>query len=101
MAETPPGPTVRDDRQVIDAGPDHGHCGYHAVGTCAMGPAEDDVVDARLRVRGLAGLRIVDCSALPAMVSGNLNGPIMAMAWRAAYLILDKDRLRRDTFTDR
>ncbi|MFF7888204.1 GMC oxidoreductase [Streptomyces sp. NPDC020794] len=54
-----------------------------------MGPAEDDVVDARLRVRGVAGLRIVDCSVLPTMVSGNLNGPIMAMAWQAADHVLD------------
>ena len=89
MAETLPGPTVRDDQEIIDAGLDHGRCGYHAVGTCAMGPAEDDVVDARLRVRGIAGLRIVDCSVLPTMVSGNLNGPIMAMAWRAADHVLD------------
>lgn len=64
---------------------------HHAVGTCAMGPDEDedDVVDGRLRVRGIEGLRVVDCSVMPTMVSGNLNAPIMAMAWRAAGLILD------------
>ena len=42
------------------------------------------VVDDRLRVRGIDGLRIMDCSIVPMMVSGNLNGPTMAMAWRAA-----------------
>ncbi|MET8515867.1 GMC oxidoreductase [Streptomyces sp. NPDC005077] len=90
MAETLPGRTVRDDQEIIDAGLEHGRCGYHAVGTCAMGPAEDDVVDSRLRVRGVDGLRVVDCSVMPTMVSGNLNGPIMAMAWDAADLVLDK-----------
>jgi choline dehydrogenase-like flavoprotein len=54
-----------------------------------MGPDESDVVDSRLRVRGVAGLRVVDVSILPAMVSGNLNGPMMAMAWRAAEMILE------------
>ncbi|MFJ1968164.1 GMC family oxidoreductase [Streptomyces sp. NPDC087903] len=87
-AETLPGPGVREDQEIIDAGLDHGRCGYHAVGTCAMGPAEDDVVDSELRVRGLDGLRVVDCSIMPTMVSGNLNAPVMAMAWRAADLIL-------------
>ncbi|NGO42196.1 GMC family oxidoreductase [Streptomyces ureilyticus] len=87
MAETLPGTAVHDDQEIIDAGLDHGRCGYHAIGTCAMGPAEDDAVDARLRVRGVDGLRVVDCSVMPTMVSGNLNGPIMAMAWHAADLI--------------
>ncbi|WP_328429775.1 GMC family oxidoreductase [Streptomyces sp. NBC_00443] len=90
-AETLPGLAVREDQEIIDAGLEHGRCGYHAVGTCAMGPAEDDVVDAHLRVRGVDGLRVVDCSVLPTMLSGNLNGPIMAMAWRAADLVLGSD----------
>ncbi len=86
--ETVPGPSVVADDDVIDAGLDQGYCGYHAVGTAAMGPDDDDVLDPRLRVRGVEGLRVVDCSAIPTMVSGNLNGPMMAMAWRAADLIL-------------
>jgi choline dehydrogenase len=52
-----------------------------------MGPGEDDVVDSELKVRGIEHLRVVDCSVMPTMVAGNLNGPIMAMAWRAAELI--------------
>ena len=52
-----------------------------------MGPSEDDVVDSELKVRGIERLRVVDCSVMPTMVAGNLNGPIMAMAWRAAELI--------------
>src|SRR5207245_986815 len=71
-------------------GMENGRCGYPAGGTCAMGPDAQDVVDPELRVRGVSGLRVVDCSVMPIMVSGNLNAPIMAMAWRAADLILDE-----------
>lgn len=88
VQETRPGTDVVSDEAIIDAALDQGYCGYHAVGTCGMGPAEDDVVDSNLRVRGVDGLRIMDCSVMPTMVSGNLNGPVMAMAWRAADLIL-------------
>ncbi|MDN3351100.1 GMC family oxidoreductase N-terminal domain-containing protein [Actinomadura sp. DC4] len=87
-AETLPGTGVRDERAILDAALDHGYCGYHAMGTCAMGPDDDDVVDSRLRVRGVEGLRVADSSVLPVMVSGNLNAPTMAAAWRAADLIL-------------
>jgi len=86
--ETFPGPDARSDDELINSALDAGYCGYHAVGTCAMGPSDDDVVDSQLRVRGVDNLRVVDCSIMPIMVAGNLNGPIMAMAWRAADLIL-------------
>ena len=59
----------------------------HAVGTCRMGADRDSVVDERLRVRGIQGLRVADCSVMPTQVSGNTNGPVMALAWRAAELI--------------
>ncbi|GLP78454.1 hypothetical protein TUM20983_55640 [Mycobacterium antarcticum] len=87
--ETYPGQRVRSDGDVVDTVLDGGYCGYHAAGTCAMGPSDDDVVDDQLRVRGIDGLRVVDCSVMPTMVAGNLNGPMMAMAWRAADLIID------------
>ncbi|WP_216893910.1 GMC family oxidoreductase [Nocardia alni] len=86
--ETYPGPDVRSDDELADAALGGGYAGYHAIGTCAMGPSADDVVDPQLRLRGVEGLRIVDCSVLPTMVAGNLNGPMMAMAWRAADFIL-------------
>lgn len=54
-----------------------------------MGPGDDDVVDDRLRVRGIEDLRVVDCSAMPIMLAGNLNGPVMAMAARAAQFIVE------------
>jgi len=64
--------------------------GYHAIGTCAMGVGDDDVVDARLRVRGVSHLRVVDASVLPRMVAGNLAGPVAALGWRAAEVILEE-----------
>ncbi|MEU1511455.1 GMC family oxidoreductase N-terminal domain-containing protein [Streptomyces sp. NPDC005811] len=89
--ETFPGPGTGTDEEIIRSSLDGGYCGFHAIGTCAMGPGPDDVTDARLRVRGVDHLRVVDASVLPAMVSGNLNGPVMALAWRAARFILDED----------
>lgn len=55
------------------------------------------VVDERLRVHGVDGLRVMDCSVMPTQVSGNTNGPVIAMARRAAELILDPDHLPRLT----
>ena len=88
VSETRPGSAVQSDDEIVDSALDQGYCGYHAVGTCAMGPNDDDVVDPTLRVRGVDKLRVMDCSVMPTMVSGNLNGPAMAMAWHAADLIL-------------
>ncbi|MGW1782511.1 GMC family oxidoreductase [Streptomyces sp. NPDC002143] len=87
--ETFPGPAVTSDEEILRSSLDGGYCGFHAIGTCAMGSAPEDVTDARLRVRGVDGLRVVDASVLPAMVAGNLNGPVMALAWRAAELVLE------------
>lgn len=88
--ETYPGPDVDSDEALVASVLTGGYCGYHAAGSCAMGPDSDDVVDDQLKVRGVEGLRVVDCSVLPTMVAGNLNGPIMAVAWRAADLIRQK-----------
>lgn len=85
--ETVPGEQVQTDEAIIDAGLRTGGAGYHAIGTAAMGPRDEDVVDSRLRVRGVNGLRVVDASVLPIMISGNLNGPVMALAWRAAHYL--------------
>jgi choline dehydrogenase-like flavoprotein len=86
--ETRPGPAVQSDEQLLDAFRAGGQSGYHACGTCRMGDDADSVIDARLRVRGVQGLRVMDLSVTPTMLSGNTNGPVMAMAWRAAELIL-------------
>ena len=86
--ETWPGREVQTDDQIIAAARQDGAC-MHTVGTCRMGVDAQAVLDPRLRVRGVAGLRVVDCSAMPTQVSGNTNGPVMALAWRAADLILE------------
>jgi choline dehydrogenase len=90
--ETSPGATLQSDEDIIDAFRRRGQAGYHACGTCRMGGFNDAVVDARLRVKGVTGLRVVDGSVMPAMVSANTNGPIMATAWRASELILEDSK---------
>jgi choline dehydrogenase len=87
--ETLPGEQASSDAELMAAARDHGYCGYHATGTCAMDSAADGVTDARLRVRGVSGLRVADCSVMPTIPSGNTNGPVTALAWRAADLILE------------
>jgi choline dehydrogenase-like flavoprotein len=90
-AESLPGAGVEDDASILQAFRTQGSAGYHACGTARMG-GEDAVLDAHLRVRGVTSLRVVDGSVMPTMVSANTNGPIMAVAWRAAELIREDER---------
>jgi choline dehydrogenase-like flavoprotein len=92
--ETYPGPAAQSDEQILDAYRKRGQIGHHAAGTCRMGAADDPmaVLDPRLRVRGVSGLRVMDLAVMPTLVSGNTNGPVMAMAWRAAEFILEDCR---------
>ena len=83
IGEDAPGPDIVTPEQAVEYARATGIGMYHAVGSCAMGPHDEDVVDARLRVRGVRGLRVVDASVFPAMPSGNTAAPTMALAWRA------------------
>ncbi len=93
-AELVPGSAVSTDHEMRDFIRGSVVSGYHPVGTCAMGgdvaksaSGYDSVVDTQLRVRGVAGLRIVDASVLPTLPRGNTNAPVIAVAERAADLI--------------
>lgn len=79
-----PWPSVANADDVIDYSLCHGRGVHHAVGACAMGPVQEDVVDSDLRVRGVSDLRVVDASVLPFPVSGDSVAPVMALAWIAA-----------------
>jgi choline dehydrogenase len=85
-----PGQAVMDDPEALNR-----YCGqtvktnYHPVGTLRMGRDDDPtaVVDAELKVRGIEGLRVIDCSIMPQIVSGNTNAPAMAIGSKAASLV--------------
>ena len=87
VGETSATAWAQSDDEILQLYRERGHSGYHAVGTAAMGPDEADVVDSRLRVRGVEGLRIVDCSIFREVPSGNTNAPTMAAAWRLSEMM--------------
>ncbi len=64
--------------------------GLHGTGTCRIGAAGEGVVSPRLAVHRVEGLRVADCSIMPTPISGNTNGPAMAVGYRAAELILEE-----------
>lgn len=86
--EKSPGLDVQSDQQWLAFARSNGQTVYHPIGTCRMGEDDQAVVDSRLRVRGMTGLRVVDASVFPAMVSGNTQAAVMAVAERASDLIL-------------
>ena len=89
LQETVPGPDLVSDDALLDFAGLNGTTGYHVSCTCRMGSDEHSVVDPRLRVRGVQGLRVVDTSIMPDLPSGNTNGPAMAIGWRGAEMILE------------
>ena len=78
---------AQSDAQIEDYIRNHGDTIYHPVGSCRMGPGADDVVDAQLRVHGMQGLRVVDASVMPRIVSGNTNAPTIMIGEKAAEMI--------------
>jgi len=89
-----PGPEVKSDEEILAFWKKDGMSIYHPVGSAKMGEASDPtaVVDAALRVHGLEGLRVVDASIFPSIPSGNTHAPVVAVAERAADLILESAR---------
>jgi choline dehydrogenase len=89
--ELKPGPEFDTDEELARLAGDIGTTIFHPVGTCAMGRPDDPlaVTDARLRVRGVAGVRIADASVMPTITSGNTNAPTLMIAERAAQWIAE------------
>ncbi len=88
--ELRPGPEVATDEQIIHDFRQRSGTVYHHSCTCRMGPEEAaSVVDARLRVHGIEGLRVCDASVFPNLIAGNTNAPAMMMGWRGAEIMLE------------
>ena len=83
---------AQSDTQIEHFVRNHADTIYHPVGTCRMGPDAMAVVDARLRVHGVNGLRVVDASVMPSVVGGNTNAPVIMMAEKAVDMIRDDRR---------
>src|SRR5204863_7192348 len=87
LAEYAPGASVRTDDEILDAVRNAGSSGYHPCGTCRIGKDALAVVDAQLRVHGVDGLRVVDASVMPSVVSGNTNAATVMIAEKGADMI--------------
>jgi len=92
LREDFPGPEVETDDEFLEAAKKRGTTTFHPSGTCRMGPASDPVavVDDQLRVRGLEGLRVIDASIMPTMLSANLNAATLMIAEKPSAILLGK-----------
>ncbi|MEM6745090.1 MAG: GMC oxidoreductase, partial [Pseudomonadota bacterium] len=91
-AEFMPGPGAESDEELAKAAGDVGTTIFHPVGTVRMGEDPGAPLDARLRFRGVEGLRVVDASVMPRITSGNTNSPVIMIAEKASEMILEDAR---------
>lgn len=92
VKELRPGPNRNTDAELAEYAKNGGASVFHPVGTCRMGADEASVVDPRLRVRGVAGLRVIDASIMPTAPRGNTNIPTIMVAEKIAAGIADEAR---------
>jgi len=97
IGEYKPGDLVRSDDEILDFARRYGATIFHPSGTCKMGSDRMAVTDSRLRVHGVSGLRIVDCSIMPTLVSGNTHAPAVMIAEKASDMIIEDGRERAFT----
>ena len=94
VSEFTPGAQYQSDAELLEAARQYSQSIYHPACTCKMGNDPLAVVDERLRVRGIARLRVVDASIMPELVSGNTNAPVIMIAEKAADMIIEDGRSR-------
>ena len=92
VREHAPGPATQSDEAIFDWARTSAATIYHPSGTCKMGTGPDAVVDARLRVHGVPGLRVIDASIMPRVVSGNTNAASLMIGEKGAELVLEDAR---------
>jgi choline dehydrogenase-like flavoprotein len=90
--EMKPGITAQTEEELAAAAGDIGTTIFHPSGTIHMGASDNAPLDPRLRLRGVDGLRVVDCSVMPTIVSGNTNSPTIMIAEKASDMILEDAR---------
>jgi choline dehydrogenase-like flavoprotein len=93
--ETDPGPHLQSDTEIGDWVKSAVTTMFHPVGTCRMGKDDRAVVDARLRVKGIDGLRVIDASIMPNITSGNTNAPTQALARHASAMLVEDLKQKR------
>ena len=86
--EIAPGPKAQSDAELLDWVSRNAETTYHPVGTCRMGSDPNAVVDDKLRVHGIANLRVADASIMPTLTSGNTNAPSIMIGEKAADMVL-------------